>query len=72
MKHTEFVTVLTVGTSSEASRAVDRLRHAGLHPAEVSLSAMLPMTGSTQTFPVKVPPNEIVAARDVLKPSARA
>ena len=53
-------------TSAEAGRLIGLLRNAGLHPADMSLSAPLARPGNHTTFPVQVPSEEAGSAEQVL------
>jgi hypothetical protein len=53
-------------TSAEAERMIGLLRNAGLHPADLSLSAPLPLGNNHPMFPVQVPSEEEEAARQTL------
>jgi len=67
MKEATMTMVHAARNSTEAEEVIGRLRHAGLHPAELTFSAPLRLPGSEQTFPVEVPAEEAEAARAVLK-----
>lgn len=47
------------------------LRGAGLHPVDLSMSADCSLLGAEISFPIQVPIEEAVAARDLLDSSDR-
>jgi hypothetical protein len=66
MRQEAFTIVFTARTSNEAESLVNRLRDAGLHPAELGLTVPLPLAHKTSQFPVEVPSEEADRARKVL------
>ena len=54
-------------TWTVAEETVVRLRKAGLHPVELSLSTPLIEPGAEPTFPIEVPAEEEIAARMLIE-----
>ncbi len=69
MRRSAFNTVYRARTSVEAEKAIGLLRNAGLHPADLSLSAPLPLGDNHPIFPVQVPTEEEEAAQQILLPT---
>jgi hypothetical protein len=61
------MTVKIATTSHEANRMMDRLRHHGLHPADLALTAPLSTPDAEPEFPVEVPVEEAGLARELLE-----
>jgi len=61
-----FAKVRTARTSVEAGRVISRLREAGLHPVDLSMSAELSLLGAAVAFPIQVPIEEAEAAKEFL------
>jgi len=66
MGTTVFARVRTATSSIEADRLISNLRGAGLHPVELSMSADCSLLGREVGFPIQVPIEEAVAARELL------
>ncbi len=70
VRKSAFATIRVVRTSTEAESLLERLREAGLHPVDLSLSAPLPIAGAERSFPVQVPDEEAGAAEQLLSLAA--
>ncbi len=70
MRKAAFATIRVVDNSTEAELLLERLRSAGLHPVDLSLSTPLPIAGAERSFPVQVPDEEADAAQEVLSLAA--
>jgi hypothetical protein len=66
MGTTVFARVRTATSSVEADRMISSLRGAGLHPVDLSMSADCSLQGNAVGFPIQVPIEEAVAARELL------
>ncbi len=72
MSTTVFARVRTVTSSTEADRIINNLRGAGLHPLELSMSADCSLLGREVCFPIQVPIEEAVAAKELLDSSEKS
>ena len=69
MRTTTFSTVDTAQTAIDAEKIISLLRNAGLHPADLAQVAPFPLPGTTPSFPIQVPYDEVQTAREVFKAS---
>jgi hypothetical protein len=60
------MTLTVAHTSHEADLVIDRLRHNGLHPTDLALTAPLTMPGREPDYPIEVPIEEAKLARKAL------
>ena len=67
MRRSAFTTILAARTCQEAEKVIGVLRDAGLHPADLGLSAPLAFLGTKPAFPVQVPNEESETAKKLLK-----
>jgi hypothetical protein len=67
MRKSPFITVFTTRMWGEADEIMGRLRKAGLHPADLSLTTPLTPPGANPTYPIEVPVEEVDLAREVMK-----
>jgi len=58
-------------TCRAAEAAIARLRQAGLHPVDLSLSMPLTAPGAEPTYPIEVPVEEADLARQIIRPGDR-
>ncbi len=70
MRKAAFATVRVVRNSNEAESILERLRNAGLHPVDLSLSTPLLIPGAERSFPIQVPDEEADAADMLLQTAA--
>ena len=66
MKAVVSVTVSMTETWSAAEGMIARLRSAGLHPLDLSVSTPLVFPGKKTTYPIEVPAEEAEPARGLL------
>jgi len=66
MSRAAYTTVRTARTSTEADQIIVRLRDAGLHPLDLSMSADFTLAGAEPAFPVQVAATEAAAAQALL------
>lgn len=67
MRKSMFTRIYATRVWNEADELMGRLRHAGLHPAELSLTTPLAPPGANTTYPIEVPVEEADEAREVVK-----
>jgi hypothetical protein len=67
MRESPLTTVFTGENYSEAEAVIGWLRTAGLHPAELGLTAPLPFERMERKFPIEVPAEEAEKARIALE-----
>jgi hypothetical protein len=67
MRRSSFIRVHTSRTWCVAEEMVGRLRQAGLHPAELSLTTPLAPLDANPAYPIEVPVEEADLARELLK-----
>ena len=66
MSRSAYTTVRTARTSLEADQIISRLRDAGLHPLDLSMSADFTLGETEAAFPVQVAAAEAAAAQAFL------
>lgn len=62
-----FTTVRTTRTAAEADVLMAALRAAGLHPLELTMSDHFTLAGVDTSFPITVPTEESISAREILE-----
>jgi hypothetical protein len=67
MRTIAFSTVFTSHDPHEADEAVNVLRKAGLHPADLRLTAPVAARGCATMFPIEVPSEELDRAKQMLR-----
>jgi hypothetical protein len=66
MRKSNYMTLTVVHSSHEADVVIGRLRHNGLHPTDLALTAPLAMPGTEAEYPIEVPIEEADLAKEVL------
>jgi hypothetical protein len=67
MNTPSFSIVRTVRTAVEADMLITFMRTDGLHPLDINTSSHFSLAGAEIEFPIRVPTEELSAARELLK-----
>ena len=71
MKEPALTTIFTAEHADQAEEIIGWLRAAGIHPAELGLTAPVPLEHSEPKFPIEVPSEEAERARSFLESRTR-